>query len=59
MPGDGSYAKQHCQLMGYLMGYISILTGHRSVVLVNMSSEQVQHAESWSNGTKFRILVST
>ncbi|KAM3619972.1 uncharacterized protein V6R79_016567 [Siganus canaliculatus] len=57
LPGDGDGGQEHCHLMGYLMGYLTILTGHRSIVLVNMSCENVFQADSWSGGRKYRILV--
>ncbi|KAM3619424.1 uncharacterized protein V6R79_007896 [Siganus canaliculatus] len=53
LPGDGDGGQEHCHLMGYL----TILTGHRSIVLVNMSCENVFQADSWSGGRKCRILV--
>ncbi|KAM3584920.1 uncharacterized protein V6R79_002563 [Siganus canaliculatus] len=57
LPGDGDGGQEHCHLMGYLMGYLTILTGHRSIVLVNMTCEHVFQADSWSGGRKCRILV--
>ncbi|KAM3619670.1 uncharacterized protein V6R79_011633 [Siganus canaliculatus] len=59
LPGDGDGGQEHCHLMGYLMGYLTILTGHRSIVLVNMSCENVFQADSWSGGRKYRILAKT
>ncbi|MEQ2257733.1 hypothetical protein ILYODFUR_037805, partial [Ilyodon furcidens] len=47
----------HNKLMGYIMGYLAILTGHRSVVLTNMTKDMVSSADSWKNDTRFRILV--
>ncbi|KAM3585381.1 uncharacterized protein V6R79_016410 [Siganus canaliculatus] len=59
LPGDGDGGQEHCHLMGYLMGYLTILTGHRSIVLVNMTCEHVFQADSWSGGRKCRILAKT
>lgn len=58
LPGDGTFGKQHCELMGYAMGYLSILTGHRPVVFTNMTRQQVLAADTWAGGKKFQILVS-
>lgn len=48
----------HCMLQGYIMGYLIMLTGHRSVVLTNMTREHVRSHDSWKNGARFQILVS-
>ncbi|KAE8299705.1 hypothetical protein D5F01_LYC02118 [Larimichthys crocea] len=42
LPADGSFGKEHCELMGYLMGYLCILTGHRTIVLSNMTHDQAK-----------------
>ncbi|KAE8277833.1 hypothetical protein D5F01_LYC24132 [Larimichthys crocea] len=57
LPADGSFGKEHCELMGYLMGYLCILTGHRAIVLTNMTRDQVTSADCWAGGKKYRILV--
>ncbi|KAI3364703.1 hypothetical protein L3Q82_011491, partial [Scortum barcoo] len=57
LPADGTFGKEHCQLMGYLMGYLSILTGHRAIVFTNMTRNQVNFADCWGGGKKYRILV--
>ncbi|XP_042361649.1 uncharacterized protein LOC121957188 isoform X3 [Plectropomus leopardus] len=49
--------EQHSKLMGYIMGYLAMLTGHRSVVLTNMTKEAVVKFESWNHGERFHILV--
>ncbi|KAI3360671.1 hypothetical protein L3Q82_002538 [Scortum barcoo] len=48
---------EHAKLMGYIMGYLSIISGHRSVVLTNMLVEHVFAADSWRDGRRFQILV--
>ncbi|TKS64996.1 hypothetical protein D9C73_027526 [Collichthys lucidus] len=57
LPADGSFGKEHCELMGYLMGYLCILTGHRAIVLTNMTRDQVTSADCWAGGKKYRILA--
>ncbi|KAI3357061.1 hypothetical protein L3Q82_015444, partial [Scortum barcoo] len=54
LPADGTFGKEHCQLMGYL----SILTGHRAIVFTSMTRNQVNFADCWGGGKKYRILVS-
>lgn len=58
LPGDGTFGKKRCVLMGYAMGYLAILTGHRPVVFTKMTRQHVLAAETWAGGKKFRILVS-
>ncbi|XP_038588122.1 uncharacterized protein LOC119912920 [Micropterus salmoides] len=43
--------------MGYIMGYLRILTGHRSVVLTNMTKENVVNFDCWNHGEIFQVLV--
>ncbi|KAM7386012.1 hypothetical protein PAMA_008908 [Pampus argenteus] len=53
----GGYQKdQHSTLMGYLMAYLCVISGHRSVVLTNMTKEHVANADQWNNGTRFQVL---
>ncbi|KAM8749867.1 uncharacterized protein AB9X84_014519 [Acanthopagrus schlegelii] len=54
---DGLEKTEHSTLMGYLMGYLCIISGHRSVVLTNMTKEHVANADQWNNGTRFQVLV--
>ena len=46
------------KVLGYLMGYLAILTGHRSVVFCNLTNKHIDEAEDFDNGNKYRILVS-
>nr|XP_020467387.1 uncharacterized protein LOC109966680 [Monopterus albus] len=39
------------------MGYLCILTGHRSVALTNMTKESVASCVSWNRGKKYQVLV--
>lgn len=55
---DIDLVDDHKKLMGYIMGYLSILTGHRAVVLTNVTKENVKSAEVWHGGKRFQILVS-
>ncbi|XP_041667506.1 uncharacterized protein LOC121525531 isoform X2 [Cheilinus undulatus] len=50
-------ATDHALLTGYILCYLAILTGHRSVVFINMTKENVSNSESWDHGTKFQVLV--
>ncbi|KAE8299896.1 hypothetical protein D5F01_LYC00019 [Larimichthys crocea] len=54
---DGYQRDQHSTLMGYLMGYLCVISGHRSVVLTSMTKEHVANADQWNDGTRFQILV--
>lgn len=45
--------------MGYIMGYLCILTGHKSIVLTNMTKENVVNFDCWNHGERFQVLVST
>lgn len=56
---DGYQRDQHSTLMGYLMGYLCVISGHRSVVLTSMTKEHVANADQWNDGTRFQILVSS
>lgn len=56
---DGFEKNEHSTLMGYLMGYLCIISGHRSVVLTSMTKEHVANADQWNNGTRFQVLVSS
>ncbi|KAE8283666.1 hypothetical protein D5F01_LYC19069 [Larimichthys crocea] len=53
---DGYQRNQHSTLMGYLMGYLCVISGHRSVVLTSMTKEHVANADQWNNGTRFQVL---
>ncbi|XP_027140793.1 uncharacterized protein LOC104938579 [Larimichthys crocea] len=53
---DGYQRDQHSTLMGYLMGYLCVISGHRSVVLTSMTKEHVANADQWNDGTRFQIL---
>ncbi|CAB1437543.1 unnamed protein product [Pleuronectes platessa] len=44
-------------LMGYLMGYLCIISGHRSVVLTSMLKEHVANADIWMDGSRYQVLV--
>ena len=55
---DGSQHNEHSTLMGYIMGYLAMLTGHRSVVLTNMTKEHVTNFETWNHVKRFQVLVS-
>lgn len=59
LPQTGGAQNQHAKLMGYMMGYLCIISGHRSVVLTNMLWEHVVNADRWMEGKRFQILVST
>ncbi|XP_071319573.1 uncharacterized protein [Trachinotus anak] len=54
---EGFKKNEHSTLMGYLMGYLCIISGHRSVVLTSMLKEHVANADQWNNGTRFQVLV--
>lgn len=56
---DNSGTQNNGQLMGYIMGYLYILTGHQSIVFTNMTKENVINCESWNDGKRFLVLVST
>ena len=47
----------HGMLMGYIMGYLAILTGHRAVVFINMTKENVINCERWKKDSRYNILV--
>ncbi|XP_078019778.1 uncharacterized protein LOC144459464 [Epinephelus lanceolatus] len=57
LAGNGSQQNEHSKLIGYIMGYLSMLTGHRSIVLTNMTKEHVMNFETWDHGKKFHVLV--
>lgn len=46
----------HSTLMGYLMGYLCIISGHRSVVLTSLTKEHVANADQWNDGRRFQVL---
>ncbi|XP_028254363.1 uncharacterized protein LOC114430242 [Parambassis ranga] len=52
---DPNLLLEYNKLMGYLMGYLCVLTGHRSVVMTNMTKENVLNAERTKHG--FHITV--
>ncbi|XP_035033823.2 uncharacterized protein LOC118121794 [Hippoglossus stenolepis] len=54
---DGSQMADHLKVTGYIMGYLSILTGHRSVVLTNMTKQNVLDCQVWSDGNRFQVMV--
>lgn len=56
---EGSQRQEHSTFIGYLMGYLCIISGHRSVVLTSMTKEHVANADQWDNGTRFQVLVSS
>uniref|UniRef100_A0AAV2M2N7 Uncharacterized protein n=1 Tax=Knipowitschia caucasica TaxID=637954 RepID=A0AAV2M2N7_KNICA len=43
--------------MGYILGYLAIVTGHRAVVFHHTTKESVHNADSWKSGTRFQVLV--
>ena len=45
-------------LNGYLLAYLAILTGHRSVVLCNITTTHIDNVEEWDEVRKYRLLVS-
>ncbi|XP_041835271.1 uncharacterized protein LOC121635921 [Melanotaenia boesemani] len=47
----------HTLLMGYAMGYLSVLTGHRSSIFTSMRVQHVFNADSWEEGQKWQILI--
>ncbi|XP_024122531.2 uncharacterized protein LOC112143027 [Oryzias melastigma] len=49
----------HNLLIGYIMGYLSIISGHRSTVLTEMEASDVMDADSWNNGQLFQLLVGS
>lgn len=55
----GLKKNEHSALTGYLMGYLCIISGHRSVVLTSLTKEHVANADQWNNGTRFQVLVSS
>ncbi|KAI3367082.1 hypothetical protein L3Q82_008117 [Scortum barcoo] len=55
--GTGTTKNEHATLMGYIMGYLCIISGHRAVVLTNMLVDHVSAADSWRGGRRFQILV--
>ncbi|XP_049456923.1 uncharacterized protein LOC125903812, partial [Epinephelus fuscoguttatus] len=57
LAGNGRQQNEHSKLIGYIMGYLSMLTGHRSIVLTNMTKEHVMNFETWDHGKKFQVLV--
>ena len=48
---------EHSLLNGYVMGYISILSGHRVVVLTSMTASHVREADTWEKRRRYQILV--
>ncbi|KAI3374518.1 hypothetical protein L3Q82_021009, partial [Scortum barcoo] len=61
-PVGDELTKQPCKakhdiLMGYIMRYVAILTGHRSVVLTHIAKISVRNAEVWDNGQKFQVMA--
>lgn len=42
--------------MGYIIGYLCILTGHRSIVFTNMTKENVVNCDIWNHGKRFLVL---
>ncbi|KAI3366574.1 hypothetical protein L3Q82_009183 [Scortum barcoo] len=48
---------EHAKLIGYIMGYLCVISGHRAVVLTNMLVDHVFAADSWRDGRRFQILV--
>ncbi|XP_045921449.1 uncharacterized protein LOC123980901 isoform X1 [Micropterus dolomieu] len=57
LESSGNQENEHSKLMGYIMGYLRILTGHRSVVLTNMTKENVVNFDCWNHGEIFQVLV--
>ncbi|XP_038550420.1 uncharacterized protein LOC119891063, partial [Micropterus salmoides] len=57
LESSGNQENEHSKLMGYIMGYLCILTGHRSVVLTNMTKENVVNFVCWNHGKRFQVLV--
>ncbi|KAI3375442.1 hypothetical protein L3Q82_003689 [Scortum barcoo] len=54
----GTIQNEHATLIGYIMGYLCIISGHRAVkVLTNMLVDHVSAANSWRGGRRFQILV--
>ncbi|KAA8577873.1 hypothetical protein FQN60_007899, partial [Etheostoma spectabile] len=54
---NGEQVEEHVKFLGYIMGYMSMLTGHRSVVLTNMKKEHVRNSAKWNQGRRFQVLV--
>ena len=59
LASDKFTASDHSMLMGYLMGYLCIISGHRSVVLTSMLKEHVANADVWMDGSRYQVLVSS
>lgn len=55
---EGGQLNDHCKVMGYIMGYLAMLTGHRSIVFTNLTKENVVNFEMWNHGKRFQVLVS-
>ncbi|XP_024134832.1 uncharacterized protein LOC112150608 [Oryzias melastigma] len=54
---NAALVTEHNLLMGYIMGYLSIISGHRSTVIREMEASDVMDADSWNNGRVWQILV--
>ncbi|XP_038550742.1 uncharacterized protein LOC119884412 [Micropterus salmoides] len=57
LESSGNQKNEHSKLMGYIMGYLCTLTGHRSVVLTNMTKENVVNFVCWNHGKRFQVLI--
>nr|XP_046238930.1 uncharacterized protein LOC124055955 [Scatophagus argus] len=53
----GGQQDEHGKVMGYMMGYLAMLTGHRSVVFTHLTKENVTNFETWNHGKRFQVLV--
>lgn len=59
LEANGSTETKHGQLMGYIAAYLAFLSGHRAVVLTNITKASLSSCLRWDGGSKIRILVTT
>ncbi|XP_077352168.1 uncharacterized protein LOC144001582 [Festucalex cinctus] len=53
----GPDKQAHILVQGYLMGYLALLTGHRSVVLQNLCTQDVMKCQGWHRGQRYMLLI--
>ncbi|CAK6958883.1 uncharacterized protein LOC125903812%2C partial [Scomber scombrus] len=50
---SGNERNDHDKLIGYIMGYLTILTGQRAMVFINMNKENVINCERWNKDRRY------
>lgn len=58
LTSSGHQGDEHSLVSGYILGYLCILTGHRSIAMTNMTKESVAGCVSWNRGKLYQVLVS-